>query len=68
MYILFSGLLILIVLLVNMRNDCKQLNTKCVIYIVFNIMCTIAIFYLVNKERESYIVRSNVKDISTFLL
>ena len=67
MYILFAGLFILLVWLVNMK-DCKKLNTTCLLFIVFNIICALAIFYWVNKQKESYIVRSNVKDISTFLL
>jgi hypothetical protein len=67
MYILFASLLILLVLLV-ICKDGKKLNTTCVTYVVFNVLCIAAVYYWIYKEKESYIIRSNVKDISTFLL
>jgi uncharacterized membrane protein YqjE len=67
MYILFASLLILLVLLV-ICKDGNKLNTTCVTYVVFNVLCIAAVYYWIYKEKESYIIRSNVKDISTFLL
>jgi hypothetical protein len=36
-------------------------------YIVFDVVCITAIYYWIYKNKENYIVRENVKDISTFL-
>ena len=65
MYLIFS--VIILILLVLLSKG--KINTPCMWIVLFNILCIATVYYWIYKEmKESYIVRSNVKDISTFLL
>jgi hypothetical protein len=45
-----------------------KMNTTCMGYVFVNVLCIAAVYYWIYKEKENYVVRYNVKDISTFLL
>ena len=58
------SLLLLAILIISTNTKMKPV---CMNFVVFNFICIAAVYWSY-KEKESYIVRSNVKDISTFLL
>ena len=60
-------LFIILILLVIFSKG--KMNTPCMWIVLFNILCIATVYYWIYKEiKEQYIVSSNVKDISTFLL
>jgi hypothetical protein len=60
------SVLLIAILLISINTKMKPV---CMNFVVFNFLCIAAVYYWIYKEiKESYIVRSNVKDISTFLL
>jgi hypothetical protein len=58
MILVYVSLLLAILLMLNKSGKMKSLSLV--------ILCIAAVW--IYKDKESYIVRSNVKDISTFLL
>ena len=72
MSVVLSGLiLLLIVLLFGICKDGNKVNNYCAKYVVINVLCIAAVYYWIYKEKqkqkENYVVRYNVKDISTSL-
>ena len=56
---------VILILIGILTGICKnKMNKTCTFFIVFNVLC---VLYYLNKK-ENYLVRENVKDISTFLL
>lgn len=61
-------ILLLTVLIVGICKDGNKVNKYCAKYVVLNVLCIVAVYYWIYKnKKENYLVRYNVKDISTFL-
>jgi hypothetical protein len=66
MLILFG--ILLLVILIGICKTGNKMNHSCMGYVTFNILCIAAVYWIYKeKNKEHYIVRENVKDISTFL-
>jgi hypothetical protein len=59
MLVVFSVILVVILFGIYTKENWKV--------IAFNVLCASIIYYWVNKQKETYVVQYNVKDISTFL-
>jgi hypothetical protein len=59
MLVVFSVILVAILFGIYTKENWKV--------IAFNVLCIATVYYWIYKEKETYVVQYNVKDISTFL-